>query len=280
MIKIDPFVFCMNSYPGTDFEAALKFAKRCGFRQVELAAIDGICEQINANFYSPAYVENIRQLLQIYGLIPYALSAHCDMTDDHAFPRLLNKIRIAGDVGCKCVNTRCGPKSNYDIFVKNVGLAAELAASYGMDLNLESYGDIVGRAAEAGAVFEALDLPNVHYNYDPGNTFRFARGKIDLAADLREAAILPVYLHMKDCVVKNGILENTAVGNGDTGFDRIFEVLESKTASIPAGLEVPQTFRIRLEDLSMQKLQSSEERAYEIVMQSIDFLKAHTELIY
>ena len=198
MIRLDPFSFCTNNVPGSDVIPALDMAKRCGFHWVELSAIDGISEQIHAEQVSPAYVAKIRSLLEQRDLQCAAVSGHCTMTDPHTFARLLKKIEFAGEIGAKWLNTRCGPPAQMDIFLKHVQIAAEAADRYGLILNLESYGDIVGPASQCGPVFEQLNLLNVRYNYDPGNTFRFARGNICIEDDLASATTSIEYLHLKD----------------------------------------------------------------------------------
>ena len=198
MLTLAPFTFCANNVPGTDPIRAMDMARRCGFHTIELSAIDGISEQIVAERVSTGYVAQIERELQKRDLQCTALSAHCDMTDEAQFARLMKKIEFAGQIGARLVNTRCGPKTRYDVFLEHVKRAAELADRYGMRLGLESYGDIVGPASECGGVFAELNLPNVQYTYDPGNTYRFCRGEIRLDEDLQNASVPVAYLHMKD----------------------------------------------------------------------------------
>ena len=198
MLTLAPFTFCANNVPGTDPIRAMDMARRCGFHTIELSAIDGISEQIVAERVSPEYVMQIERELQKRDLQCTALSAHCDMTDEAQFARLLKKIEFAGQIGAQLVNTRCGPKARYAVFEEHVKRAAEAADRYGLRLGLESYGDIVGPASECGGVFAELDLPHVQYTYDPGNTYRFCRGEIRLDEDLQNASVPVAYLHMKD----------------------------------------------------------------------------------
>ena len=111
MLTLAPFTFCANNVPGTDPIRAMDMARRCGFHTIELSAIDGISEQIVAERVSPEYVMQIERELQKRDLQCTALSAHCDMTDEAQFARLLKKIEFAGQIGAQLVNTRCGPKN-------------------------------------------------------------------------------------------------------------------------------------------------------------------------
>ena len=116
----------------------MDMARRCGFHTIELSAIDGISEQIVAERVSPEYVMQIERELQKRDLQCTALSAHCDMTDEAQFARLLKKIEFAGQIGAQLVKTRCGPKARYAVFEEHVKRAAEAADRYGLRLGLES----------------------------------------------------------------------------------------------------------------------------------------------
>lgn len=132
MLTLAPFTFCANNVPGTDPIRAMDMARRCGFHTIELSAIDGISEQIVAERVSPEYVMQIERELQKRDLQCTALSAHCDMTDEAQFARLLKKIEFAGQIGAQLVNTRCGPKARYAVFEEHVKRAAEAADRYGL----------------------------------------------------------------------------------------------------------------------------------------------------
>ncbi len=280
MTTLAPFCFCTNNVPGSRLEPALELAARCGFTCVELSAIDGISEQIVAEEVCPAYVEQTRRLLDRFGLRCYAVSGHCDMTEEKSFRRLLKKIEFAGEIGASCLNTRCGPKSRWDIFQRNVREAAALAARYGMTLNLESYGDIVGPASECGEVFRALDLPNVGYNYDPGNTFRFARGEISIEDDLAHAEVRPAYLHLKDASLCGGWIRNDPIGQGQLRYPAILDELDrGRSTPLPTGLEIPLTFRVRASDLSFDFLSPTLDQVEDAVRVSLRYIRSHARVL-
>ena len=277
MIKLEPFCFCTNNVPGNDLIHALDLAKSCGFHQVELSAIDGISGKANADFYCPQYISFIQHELEKRDLTCYAVSGHCDMTQERQFQRLLNKIRIASELGAKVLNTRCGPKQRWSIFEAHIKQAAELAASYGLEIDLESYGDIVGPASECGPVFRALNLENVRYNYDAGNTFRYRRGDICIQEDLKAATQYPAYLHMKDTSIRDGWIYNAPIGEGELDIPEILLVLERYTPVLPCGLEIPSGFRVRLDDLSFDHLDRADTEVIDIVIRSVRFLQNYAE---
>ena len=177
MLHLSPFWFCTNSVPGDDLIPALDAAREFGFSDVELSAIDGISEQIVAERVCDEYVAWVRARLEERGLRCVAVSGHCDLTNDRQFARFLKKLEFAGKIGATRINTRCGPVCRTVKFRKNLSRAVEAAAPYRLRINLESYGDIVGTARECGPIFREIGHPSVRCNYDPGNNYRFARGK-------------------------------------------------------------------------------------------------------
>lgn len=273
MLTLAPFTFCANNVPGTDPIRAMDMARRCGFHTIELSAIDGISEQIVAERVSTGYVAQIERELQKRDLQCTALSAHCDMTDEAQFARLLKKIEFAGQIGARLVNTRCGPKTRYDVFLEHVKRAAELADRYGMRLGLESYGDIVGPASECGGVFAELNLPNVQYTYDPGNTYRFCRGEIRLDEDLQNASVPVAYLHMKDGSIHDGYIWNEPIGQGVFPYPVMFAALERQGGTLACALEMPMSFCVSMEDLSFRFLEPSDEQIYAQIMQSVEHIR-------
>ncbi len=272
MLKLDPFVFCGNNVPGNDIIAAMDMARRCGFKRIELPAIDGVSEQVAVSAVSPEYVARIRRELEKRDLICYAVSGHCDMTQPVPFEGLLKKIEFAGELGAKYLNTRCGPKERYGVFTENIRRAAEAADRYGLIINLESYGDIVSCAAESGPVFEELGLPNVRYNYDGGNTFRFQQD-IDLVSDLEHASCKVEYLHVKDAAVRDGRIHQVAIGSGRLPYAGMFRVLEKRQGSVAGGLEIPQSFCVRCTDLVMEPLAPTEEQVFRAVTESVEYVR-------
>ncbi len=273
MIRLEPFCLCTNSVPGSDLLHALDVARACGFTHVELAAIDGVSEQIDVDRLTPGDVARVRSALDSRGLVCHAVSGHCDMTDPASFSRLLKKLRFAGAVGARVVNTRCGPPERYPVFLEHVRQAAALAEELGVALQLESYGDIVGTAAQCGPVFGALRELHVGYTYDTGNNFRFARGQIDMAADLRDAAVTPTYLHLKDASLRDGWIYNEAIGGGQLDIPGILSALEARTPAIPCSLELPIGFRVRAHDLSFAFLHPDDGTVLRTVRSSVDYLR-------
>lgn len=273
MLTLAPFTFCANNVPGSDPLRAMDMARRCGFHTIELASIDGISEQIAVDQISAGYAASILRELERRDLRCTALSAHCDMTEDGQFARLLKKIEFAGQIGARLVNTRCGPQPRYSVFRDHVRRAAELADRYGLRLGLESYGDIVGPASTCGEVFRDLNLPNVQYTYDPGNTYRYCRGEIRLEEDLQHAAVPVAYLHMKDGSIHDGCIWNEPIGQGVFPYPQMLDALAQQRTVLPCALEMPMNFCVRVQDLSFRFLEPDEQQITMQVMQSVEYLK-------
>jgi len=226
----------------------------------------------------PDYAEEVLQMLREKKLRCLAVSGHCDMTDDAAFARLLKKIEFAGRIGARYLNTRCGPKERMDKFLINVNKAAEEAAKWNVILNLESYGDIVGEASTSGALFEQLNLPNVQYNYDPGNTYRFAKGSITIEDDVAGATVPLAYLHLKDTSIRDGWIWNDPIGSGALNYPAIFAEMDKKReVPLPCGLEIPMSFRVKVDDLSFGFLAPTMDEIEASVRASLEFVSKHAE---
>jgi len=262
MLTLAPFTFCANNVPGTDPIRAMDMARRCGFHTIELSAIDGISEQIVAERVSPEYVMQIERELQKRDLQCTALSAHCDMTDEAQFARLLKKIEFAGQIGAQLVNTRCGPKARYAVFEEHVKRAAEAADRYGPRRGPGLYGEIAGP-----------DLPHVQYTYDPGNTYRFCRGEIRLDEDLQNASVPVAYLHMKDGSIHDGYIWNEPIGQGVFPYPAMLAALERQGGTLGCALEMPMSFCVSVRDLSFRFLEPSDEQLYAQIMQSVEYVK-------
>lgn len=157
------------------------------------------------------------------------------------------------------------------MFLEHVKRAAELADRYGMRLGLESYGDIVGPASECGGMFAELNLPNVQYTYDPGNTYRFCRGEIRLDEDLQNASVPVAYLHMKDGSIHDGYIWNEPIGQGVFPYPVMFAALERQGGTLACALEMPMSFCVSMEDLSFRFLEPSDEQIYAQIMQSVEY---------
>lgn len=274
MLHLSPFWFCTNTVPGglcTALDAAADF----GFKYVELSAIDGVSEQIVAEKVCDEYVADVKNELEKRGLSCIAVSGHCDITEDSSFSRFLKKLEFAGKIGAKYLNTRCGPKARYSEFRQNLSAAVKAARPYNLQINLESYGDIVGGLHESYDVFEDIGNDNVRYNYDPGNIFRFARGDVSFVHDLAGDMKYLDTLHIKDAAVKDGFIVHTAVGYGDVRFEEIFDILGVRLGTIGAGLEMPQTFKVRLSDFSRVDEYPTPAQTYENIAKSLDFIRAH-----
>ena len=273
MIRLEPFWLCTNSLPVQDPFVAIREAAALGFHKIELSAIEGSMEQVRAEDICEVYTDRIRQALSDYGVSCYALSAHTDLSEEACFARFRKKVEFAGEIGAKRVHTRCGSVEKKKVILGNVRKALPLLEKYDLQLNLESYGDLVSEAKTAAVVIEEIDHPLVRYNYDAGNLYRFTDGKLAFAEDLPDGFDVLDCLHLKDVVKKRGYLYNVPVGTGDVGYDEIFAVLGERFDQIGAGIEVPLSFRVRMRDRKIQPVEADLGEAREAIQRSVDFLQ-------
>ncbi len=274
MLHLTPFWLCTNTVPG-DLCTALDVAVDFGFKYVELSAIDGVSEQIVAEKVCNEYVADVKNELDKRGLICIAVSGHCDLTEPASFARFLKKLEFAGKIGAKYLNTRCGPKERYAEFRSNLSIALAAAKPYSLQINLESYSDIIGLAAESFRVFEDINEPSVRYNYDPGNIYRFAYGDVSFTRDLSGNLKYLDTLHIKDAAIKDGCIIHTPIGQGGVHYEDIFDILGMRLGTIAAGLETPQTFKVRLSDFARINEFPTLDQTYSSVEQSLSFIRQH-----
>lgn len=275
MLKLSPLWLCTNSIPTEDPFLAMDLAKELGFHLVELSSIDHVCEQIAPEKISDAYVDEIKAALDARGLRCIALSGHSLLTDDSGYARFLKKLEFAGKIGATRINTLCGPKDDYEIFLRRAGEILKIAERYGIRINFESYGDIVNDAEHTVDVFRKINHPLLGYNYDPGNLHRFFRGELDMVRDVGFAFPYLNCIHIKDGQIASGYLTHTAIGQGEIDFPGIFSAIEEHTEEIAAGIEVATLFRVRLSDFYIEHVPVGLDATKEALGASVAYLKQH-----
>lgn len=192
---------------------------------------------------------------------------------------MLRKIEFAGLMGAECINTRSGSPTRSEQFFRNVRIAADAAARWNVQLNLETYGDLVDLASRCGELFRRPELRGVGLNYDPGNIFRFARGKVCIEEDLARAQVRPVYFHLKDASLRDGRIWNEPIGRGELNYPAIFRQLETLCPEpLAAGLELPMGFCVRSEDFSLEFLETDAAALERAIRQSLDYLSQYADV--
>ena len=235
-------------YDGYAFPEILDSMARCGVRNVEPAFIVGYTEPFDEATFSPANARQYRAWLDASGLGCHAFSSHIDLGRADAVPVFKRRMDFAAELGTKVINTNAAVRISRDRFMANIGPLAAYAAALGMVIGLENPGNgednLMNDAAEGLALIDALNLPAVRLNYDPGNTVSHRPGQIDAAADAIRALPGCAHFHLKD--VRHDVQgwSFTVPGRGDLDCDAIMDALAARPG-LPFGMELPLRMRRR-----------------------------------
>lgn len=235
-------------YDGYAFPQVLDSMARCGVRHVEPAFIVGYTEPFDESVFSAANARQYRAWLNASGLACHAFSSHIDLGRADAVPVFTGRMDFAAALGTKVINTNAAVRSSRGQFLDNIATLAEHAASLGMVIGLENPGNgednLMNDAAEGLALIEALGLPSVGLNYDPGNTVSHRPGQIDATTDALTALPGCAHFHLKDVQQDADGWYFTVPGQGSLNCDTIMNELTMRP-SLPFAVELPLRMRRR-----------------------------------
>jgi len=235
-------------YDGYEFPRALDSMARCGVRHVEPAFIVGYTEPFDEATFSPASARQHRAWLDASGLRCHAMSSHIDLGRADAVEVFPRRMDFAAALGARVINTNATARANEARFMANIGGLADHAASLGMVIGLENPGNgednLINDAADGLALIDALGLPSVRLNYDPGNTVSHRPGQIDAAADAIRALPGCVHFHLKDVREDASGWHFVVPGQGGIDCGAIMDGLAAY-APLPFAVELPLRMRRR-----------------------------------
>ena len=155
---------------------------------------------------------------------------------------------FAATLGAKVINTNAALHARRARFLDNIGPLADHAAALGLVIGLENPGNgednLMNDAAEGLALIDALGLPSVRLNYDPGNTASHRPGGIDAASDAVLALPGCAHFHLKDVRRDADGWRFVVPGRGDIACDAIMDAL-SCHPNLPFAIELPLRMRRR-----------------------------------
>ena len=136
-----------NCYHGFSIEEAIDGIAAAGFRYIELTATKGWTEHVfpDQSFHR---LWQVKERLQEKGLIPFAMSGHCNLMDPERVPDFVDNIRLAAFFGCDYIVSSIGEAHLEDKAVaSNEEVARHIQAlvpqleEFGLTLVLEVHGD-------------------------------------------------------------------------------------------------------------------------------------------
>lgn len=265
-----PLALGTNLYMGHPLDFALAQVKKAGFAVAEIASIVGNCIHVTPAEMTDEKAGEVRGLLQANGLTTYAFSGHADLTDDVQYADFQVKMRFAKAIGAKVINTNSGPVGRRAVFLRNMPKIIDLAEKLDLVVCLESHGDIVDTAKSAVEVMKVFNHPLVRLNYDTGNTYYYAKGRINIAEDLKYGLPYLAHLHLKDIHIEGDRVWYRPIGKGDIDFAAVFDVVAGLGRAIPCGLEIPVFVEGTLAALTPEKAPLSLEAADRAIRESLE----------
>ncbi len=233
-------------YDGYEFPVVLDSMARCGVRHVEPAFIVGYTEPFDEGTFAPANARRYRAWLDGSGLRCHAFSSHIDLGRTDAVDVFKGRMDFAAALGTVVINTNAAVRTSRARFLDNIGPLAEHAASLGLTIGLENPGNgednLMNDAAEGLALIDALNLPSVRLNYDPGNTASHRPDRIDAAADAVAALPGCAHFHLKDVRADESGWRFTVPGGGDIDYATIMDALAAHP-HLPYAVELPLRMR-------------------------------------
>jgi len=266
--------FVTNIAKGYALSDALRIATECGLSHVEIASIAGMCEHIRPDEITPDFIGSLAAELRRNGLTAYAFAGHVDLTLDEGLAAFLIKMDLAAGIGCEVINTNAGAAERMGAFRQNIKKVIDKAERLGLTVCLESHGDIVGAAKDAAPLFKEIGHPLICFNYDTGNTYYYAKGKISIEDDILYALEYLAYVHIKDISVGNGRAQYRPIGRGDLNFPKIFAALGQIGRAINCGLEIPVFVAGTLESLSSAAAPIGEDEIRGAISSSLEYMKS------
>src|SRR5699024_7947923 len=96
-----------NCYHGYSIEEAIDGIADAGFHYIELTATKGWTEHVFPD-QSFQHLCQVKQRLQDKGLIPFAMSGHCNLMDTDRIQDFIDNIHLAAFFGCEYIVSSIG----------------------------------------------------------------------------------------------------------------------------------------------------------------------------
>lgn len=224
-------------FVSADLATAVQHVAWAGYRYVELAAVQGMCEHISLDLDASAR-RAVLSLLAEHGLEVTAMEA---ATTDRA--RLEGLFKLAGDLGIGIVNIGSGGKTGDEestrAAIDHIGTLASLAGHYGLRLAVKPHvGQAIYNGETALRLMDEVREPALGLNFDPSHLFRAGE---DLPEVAHRWAGKVITSHFRDCASREqqvGPPDTQIPGRGIVDLPATLRALQETRYTGPLNLEV------------------------------------------
>jgi len=222
---------CLNSntYHGFSIDDAIEGAARTGLRLIELSAVAGYTEHVMPDF-SDDQVEEVLDKLRQHDIRPVALGGHSDLTSRAGRARFESNLDLAVRLGVDYVVTGTGETHGDETLIEDraefaghIREIAERARGRGLKLAIETHGANYATGQAVVELVREVDSVGVGVAYDTANTIFY--GATEPYDDLARALPDVVGIHLKDKAGTQDEWNFPAIGDGDTDFRRIRDIV-------------------------------------------------------
>ena len=233
------------AFDGHSLEVALDELAALGVKYVEPASVDKVFQHLVEEDFCARCAVWLGAELAKRGLICLSLSAHMDLTQTDSADRFCRRLEFARNIGARCVNTIAGPAGNLAGFQANIAAIAARAMDLGVVVALENHGDLLDRGQQIVDFIRQVGHPAVRANYDTGNAWYYAKGKLDPVEELARVAPVVAHVHLKTPRLDEGLLRWVALGEGILDLPATARVLKERLPGVPVSYELSPRQRAR-----------------------------------
>lgn len=229
-----------NTYRGFSLEDAVKGASQAGFTQIELAAVEHT-PHILPNM-SSEQVDEVKQLLQKYGMKCIGIGAHSNLMTETGITNLLSSVDLAVAFECKYLITATGEAHDDSVVIDDEEvLARQLepvllkCEKLNKVLVLETHGNNYATGQSLKKLSKKFS-DRVKINYDTANVMFY--GNILPYDDLEASIDYVDFIHLKDKLGPFNEWNFPAIGDGNIDFSKVFKTLAKGNYKGPISVEI------------------------------------------
>ena len=231
-----------NCYHGFTIEEAIQGIAAAGFHYIELTATKGWTEHVFPD-QSFERLLDVKDMLDRYGLKPFAMSGHCNLMDTGRIGDFVKNIRLAAFFGCSYIVSSIGEAhlqdnavADHETVARHIAALVPYLERYQLKLVLETHGREHGTGRVLADIVRLVGSERVRINYDTANVIFY--GRVDPCEDLKDCIGDVAYIHLKDKAEADDVWNFPAVGKGRIDFPRFFGELKAAGNDSPFSIEI------------------------------------------